>query len=82
MEFNPDGTISRSSVRHLKRVLIKLRDGEQIRYALARVRSKCKIKVGEIAVIDEREWLRLSPCHNLSPYYLNGTIWIEINKLR
>ena len=75
MELNLDGTVSRNSVRHLKRVLIKLKEGEQIRDALVKAKNQSKVKVGQIAVIDEREWLRLSP------YNYNGAVWVEINKL-
>lgn len=75
MEFNLDGTISRRLVETLKRVFIKPKEGEQIKTALVKAKNQNKVKIGQIAVIDEREWLRLP----LRDY--NGAVWIEISKL-
>lgn len=71
MELNPDGTIKAASVREVKRVIIKPMEEQTIRYRLATVR-RGRVRLGEIAVLGDRQWLRVNPLD------YHGSAWIEI----
>ena len=73
MELNQDGTISARSVQEIKRINIKPKENQSIKYRLATVR-RGRVRLGEIAVIGDREWLRVNPDD------FHGAAWIEIQK--
>lgn len=71
MELNANGLVKSASVRDVKRVVLKLKEGQQIRHCLALARNG-KVRRGEIAVLGDREWLRVDSSE------FHGSAWIEI----
>jgi len=72
MEFNLNGTIKAMSVRYNQRIVLNSREGELIRDVLVKAKNQGKVKVGQVAVFENREWLRVLP------HKFNGSPWIEI----
>lgn len=48
-------------MRQAARINLKTKDDELIRQALVTAENQGKVKIGRIAVIGSREWLRISP---------------------
>lgn len=71
MELNPNGTVRADSVRDIKRITLKLRESQTIKYRLF-VGRRGAVRLGEIAVLGDREFIRVNPAD------FQGSAWIEI----
>ena len=71
MELDEKGLVKSSSVREVKRIRLKQLEHDRIRYRLA-IARRGQVRVGEIAVIGDREWLRVDS------QQFKGLAWIEI----
>lgn len=72
MELNSNGSIKSASVRHFQRVILKRRETQSIKEKLTNARNYGKVQLHQIAVIDDREFLRVKPDQ------FNGSAWIEV----
>ncbi len=72
MKFNLNGTISAPSVRHIERVVLNSREGERVKDALVKAKNHGRVKIGQIAVLENKEWMRVRADK------FNGCLWIEI----
>jgi hypothetical protein len=72
MKFNLNGTISASSVQNIKRVVLHSKEGERVKDVLVKAKNHGKVKIGQIAVLGDKEWIRVRPDK------FNGSPWIEI----
>jgi hypothetical protein len=61
MELNPNGSIKAASVRHFQRVILKRRETQSIKEKLTNARNYGKVQLHQIAVVDDREFLRVKP---------------------
>lgn len=73
MELNSKGLVESASVSGLKRIHLKRKDNETVKYRLAVARTCGKVQVGEIAVFDDRQWLRVRAAD------FHGAAWIELD---
>ena len=74
MKVNSKGLVEASSVRDAKRISLKLKESDTLRLRLIKARNYRKVLKGEIAVIDDREFLRVTPSE------FNGPAWLEIEE--
>ncbi len=72
MELNSNGLVKLSSVQNVKRVYLKRKESETVKEKLANARNYGKVKLGEIAKFDNKEWIRVDPRK------FNGSAWIEL----
>jgi hypothetical protein len=72
VEFNADGTIKSASVRDRTRVNVRRQENDTVRFRLAVARTSGRVQLGQVAVFDEREWLRVRASKH------QGSPWIEI----
>ena len=72
LEFNPNGSIKGCSVSHLERVVLKRRETQTIKQMLSNARNYGKVRLHQIAVIDEKEFMRVKA------EKFNGSAWIEV----
>ena len=71
MEINERGLVTAASVREARRIVLKPLECETVRHRLATVR-RGRVKLGEIAVLGDRQWLRVNPLD------FHGSAWIEV----
>jgi hypothetical protein len=72
MKLNPNGSVKAASVRHFQRVVLKRRETQSIKEKLINARNYGKVQLHQIAVVDDREFLRVKPDR------FNGSVWIEV----
>ena len=72
MKLNSQGLVEAVSVQNIERVFLKRKESEPIKLKLAKARNYGKVQIGQIAVIDGREFLRVDPSK------FNGSAWLEI----
>lgn len=72
MELNSNGSVKASSVRHFRRVVLKIRETQTIKEKLSNAKNYGKVQLNQIAVLGDKEFLRVSP------HKFNGSAWIEI----
>ena len=72
MKPNSQGLVESASVQDAKRVLLKRRESDTIKLRLTTARNYGKVQIGQIAVVDGREFLRVDPSK------FNGSAWLEI----
>ncbi len=61
VKLNFNGTVCQSSVKHLIRIELKPKEGERVKDVLVKAKNQGKVKIGQIGVIDNKEWLRVLP---------------------
>jgi len=72
MKINSKGLVESSSVRDVERILLKCTESDTLKLKLAKARNYGKVKNGQIAVIDGREFLKVDSRR------FNGSAWLEI----
>jgi len=72
MKLNSQGLVEAVSVQNIERVFLKRKESDPIKLRLATARNYGKVQIGQIAVIDGREFLRVDPSK------FNGSAWLEI----
>jgi hypothetical protein len=72
MELNPTAQSKQASVRIFKRVILKCRETLSIKEKLTNARNYGKVQLHQIAVVDDREFLRVKPNR------FNGSAWVEV----
>ena len=72
MKFNSNGTINAASVQLLERVVLNSKEGERVKDVLVKAKNHGKVKIGQIAVLGNKEWLRVRSDK------FNGSPWVEI----
>lgn len=75
MEINTRGLVDSVSVQNARRVSLKLRETDTIKSRLCRARRSQTVKPGEIAVIEDREFMRVDGIRSKSIF------WIEVERL-
>ncbi len=72
MELNHNGPVKATCVRHFQRVVLKRRETQSIKEKLINARNYGKVRLHQIAVVGDREFLRVKPDR------FNGSVWIEV----
>lgn len=72
MELNRYGFVTAASVENSKKVKLIQREYESERVTLIKAKNNQTVRVGEVAVIGNKEWLRVSATK------FDGTFWIAI----
>jgi len=72
MKLNTIGLVEAQSVKNAERVLIKRKENETVKLRLANTRNYGKVRIGQIALIDDREFLRVDSSK------FKGSTWLEV----
>ena len=72
MKVNSKGLVEAPSVEHVKRVRLRRKESDTIKLRLANARNYGKVQIGQVAVIDDREFLRVDSSK------FKGSTWLEI----
>ncbi len=72
MKLNTKGLVEADSVRNAERVVVKRKENETIKLRLVKTRIQRKVEIGQVAIINDREFLRVDS-RKFKGYY-----WIEI----
>lgn len=73
MELNSNGLVVSASVSESKRIRLKRKDNETVKQRLSVARTRGRVQLGEVAVFDDRQWLRVKASD------FNGAAWIELD---
>lgn len=72
MELNRYGLITTASIENAKQIKLKQREDESERLTLTKARNNQRVRVGQVAVIGSKKWLRVNPND------FNGSFWIAV----
>lgn len=72
MEINSQGLIESSSIENIVRIILKRRKNETITDRLMKARHDGTVKSGQIAVLGDKEYLRVDARK------FKGAVWIEV----
>ena len=72
MKLNINGLVESQSVQNAERILLKRKENETMKLKLANARNNGKVQIGQIALIDDREFLRVDS-RKFKDFY-----WLEV----